>query len=160
MEPNAYGARDTERGRELAKVRATVGRAGSRLKRSYLRALAQAFHDKSQFEDRGAEYVRQEATPDYEPDGAVQTLKYAGQMGGDLVGVVLSITIAAVIGYVGLSVLSSTENSTDFEQDSNFDNASNELSGGIESAFSLMDVVFIALMLGIIVSALLFLRQR
>jgi hypothetical protein len=85
---------------------------------------------------------------------------YAGQMGNDLVGVMLVIVIAATVGYVGLNVLSTTEQATDVQDGSRFDNASSSLTTGVESAFSLAEVVFIVLFLGIIITVLVGLRRR
>ncbi|PSQ93560.1 MAG: hypothetical protein BRD52_00985 [Bacteroidetes bacterium SW_4_67_19] len=77
----------------------------------------------------------------------------------DLVGVMLTITVAAVVGYVGLSVMSTTEDTADFTSGSAFDNASTSLTSGIESAFSLAEVVFIVLLLGVIITILVTLRR-
>lgn len=86
-------------------------------------------------------------------------LMRAGQaLGDNLVNVVLVIVIASVIGYVGISVMSTTNETVDVEANSAFDNASTSLTTGTETAFSLVEVVYIVLLLGIIVGALVFLR--
>jgi len=82
----------------------------------------------------------------------------AGQS-ADLVGVMLTVTVAAVIGYIGLQVMSTTEQSSEFQQGSEFDNASQSLTAGVESAFSLAEVVFIVLLLGVIITVLVTLRR-
>lgn len=84
----------------------------------------------------------------------------------DVVGVLLTIVVAAVVGYVGLIVGSETEDATDFDtsQDAGnqteFENASESLTGGIETSFSLVEVVFITLMLALIIGTLVGLRRR
>jgi hypothetical protein len=75
-----------------------------------------------------------------------------------LVATMISITVAAVVGYVGLSVMSTTEKTADFDENSSFQNASDSLTGSVESAYSLVEVVFIAIILGLVVGALVTLR--
>jgi hypothetical protein len=83
----------------------------------------------------------------------------AGQMGRDVVGAVLTITLAAVIGYVGLVIMSDTEDAAEFTNNSNFDNASGDLTGGIETSFGLLEVVFLVIMLVVIIGALVQVRR-
>jgi len=88
----------------------------------------------------------------------------AGQS-ADIVGVMITITIAAVIGYIGLQVASTTENSAGFDTSKDpanrtaFENSSQNLTAGLESAFSLAEVVFIVLLLGVIIAVLVTLRR-
>lgn len=84
----------------------------------------------------------------------------AGQLGDNLVNVMLVIVIAGVIGYVGIKVTSETEDSIEVGDNTAFDNASSSLTGGLETSFGLVEVVFIVLMLAIIVGALVVLRGR
>lgn len=78
----------------------------------------------------------------------------------DVVGVMLTIVVAAVVGYVGLVVMSDTEDTTSFTSNSAFDNASTNLTSGVETSFSLIEVVFITLMLALIIGTLVGLRRR
>ena len=84
-------------------------------------------------------------------------VKSAGQ-GGQLVDVMLVIVITAVIGFVGLAVVQTTDDSQEFTGE--YDNSSDSLSGGVTDAFDLVSVVYIVLMLVVIIGALVGLRGR
>jgi len=77
----------------------------------------------------------------------------------NLVSTMIAIVVAATIGYVGLTVMSTTESTTDFNDGSAFDNASGSLTSGVETTYSLVEVVFIAILLGLVVGALVTLRR-
>lgn len=104
---------------------------------------------------------RKAATPDPDAPLAVRV----GQ-NVDVVGVILTIIVAAVVGYVGLIVGSDTEDATGFNTSQNaenqtaFENSSESLTGGIETSYSLVEVVFITLMLALIIGTLVGLRRR
>jgi hypothetical protein len=98
------------------------------------------------------------ARSNYSPDEDAGIIKSAGQQGG-LVGTVLGITIAAVVAYVGITVMSKTEETGDYTEGSSFDNASESVTQGVESGMSLLEVVFIVLLLSLIVGALVGLRR-
>lgn len=85
-----------------------------------------------------------------------------GRAGQDvnLVGVMLTIGIAAVVGYAVIFASSETESSIDVTANSGFDNASTSLTSGLESAFSLVEVAFIALILVVVIGAFLLLQAR
>lgn len=108
-----------------------------------------------------ADWSRSEvAAAHAQTDYSDNMLVRAGQLGDNLVNVMLVIVIAGVIGYVGIKVTSETEDSIDVTANSAFDNASNSLTQGLETSFGLVEVVFIVLMLAIIVGALVVLRGR
>lgn len=98
------------------------------------------------------------------PDGAGRVARAGQQF--DLVGITLTIGIASVVGYVVLFVNSRTEDAAGFDssQDavnrSAFENGSASLNGALDTAFSMYEVVFIAILLAVIVGALLMVRQR
>lgn len=85
------------------------------------------------------------------------TLARAGQR-VDVVGAVLSLIIVAVIAYVGLDVIGEVESSTDVSGSSDLQNASTDLDNGIESAFGLMGVVFLVILLSVVIGLFLGLR--
>jgi len=91
-------------------------------------------------------------------DPDANALIRAGQASDQLINVMLAIVIAAVIGYVGVKATAETDSSVDVESGSAFDNSTDALTSGFESAMSLTEVVFIVLMLGVIVTALVVLR--
>jgi hypothetical protein len=105
--------------------------------------------------------------PDASLDSGPSLRARVGQMGNDLIGAMLVIVIAATVGYVGIQVASETQDSagfdtagTDAANQTQFENASESLTLGLESAFSLAEVVFIVLFLGIIITVLVGLRRR
>lgn len=78
----------------------------------------------------------------------------------DIAGIVLTLVVSGVFAYVGLFIMSETEQSTDLGNDSNFTSANNDLTSGIETAFSMFEILFIALLLGAIIAVLLGIRGR
>jgi hypothetical protein len=93
---------------------------------------------------------------DYDPDAT--GLARAGQS-VDIVGTVLALIVVGVISYVGLMVMSETQSSTELESGSEFNNASGDLTSGVATAFGLMEVVFIVLLLSVIIGVLVGLRR-
>jgi len=104
------------------------------------------------------EFLMSYARDNYSPDPEAGVVKRAGQQGG-LVGTVLGITIAAVVAYVGITVMSKTESTAEYNDGSAFDNASGSVTSGVEGAMGLLEVVFIVLLLSLIVGALVGLRR-
>lgn len=102
---------------------------------------------------KDAEYVA-------EADGALATVARAGQTGGQLVGVMLTITLAAAIGFVGTKVISEIDGSIDTTDGTNYDNASDSIGGGFADAMGLTDIVFLVLMFSVILGALLAFRGQ
>lgn len=93
-------------------------------------------------------------------DSSAGKLLRAGQSGGQLVGVMLTITIAAAVGFIGTKVTSEIDDSIDTTAGSNYDNASNSISSGFADAMGLSDIVFLVLMFSVIMGVLLAFRQR
>lgn len=78
----------------------------------------------------------------------------------DLVGLAIAMVIVAVVFYVGLVVMSQTEQSAELDNDSEFQNASESLTSGIADAYSLSGILFLVLILTGVVGLLLGLRGR
>jgi hypothetical protein len=86
-----------------------------------------------------------------------------GQSTGGLIGVILVIVIAAAIGLVGVKILSEFQDnitdtdlsSTDAANQTQYENATESVSQGFTDAMSLSDIVFLVLMFGVILIALL-----
>jgi len=133
----------------------TIGKRGAReamklYARSQTRGAAQVAreeleHDKAQIADA---------------DGLGATMLQAGQSGSELVGVMLTITIAAAVGFVGTKVTSEIDSSIDTTDGTNYDNASDSISQGFADAMGLTDIVFLVLMFTVIIGALLAFRSR
>ncbi|MGK7295293.1 MAG: hypothetical protein ACNS61_05580 [Candidatus Wenzhouxiangella sp. M2_3B_020] len=141
-------------------LRAGAARVTGAAKRKVAKTALQTAVDYHGVRNEGTDYILREAkrSSTWDPETQDSMLVKAGQS-MDLVGVMLTIVIATVIGFVGLQVMAQTDSSAEFESGSSYDNASQELSGGIESTFALVDVVYITLFLGLIIGALLFLRR-
>jgi ABC-type phosphate transport system permease subunit len=77
----------------------------------------------------------------------------------DMVGTVLGIVITAVVGFVGLTAMQTTKNSTSLSG-TDFASSSTALTDGVNSAFSLIEVAFIVAILGLVIAALVGLRSR
>jgi hypothetical protein len=78
----------------------------------------------------------------------------------DLVGLAIALVVVGVVMYVGLNVMSTTEQSTELDNNSEFNNASQDLTGGIADAYSLSGILFLVLILTGVVGLLLGLRAR
>ena len=93
------------------------------------------------------------------PEPAEGMIARAGQ-NVDLVGLAIALVVVGVVMYVGLNVMSTTEQSTELESGSAFQNASTDLTGGIADAYSLSGILFLVLILTGVVGLLLGLRGR
>ncbi|MFW5956750.1 MAG: hypothetical protein ACOCQY_05040 [Halorhabdus sp.] len=99
-------------------------------------------------------------------DSTASTMLRAGQSGGQLVAVMITIVIAAAVGFVGTTVIASLEDSVTDENVSEIDpenrtiyeNTTHEIGGGFADAMSLTDVVFLVLMASVVLGALLAFR--
>jgi len=86
-----------------------------------------------------------------------------GQVSGQLINVILIIVIAAAVGMVGVKVMSEFQDNitdkdlstTDDANQTEYENATEAVSGGFTDAMSLTDIVFLVLMFGVILIALL-----
>ncbi|GAA0305724.1 hypothetical protein [Halarchaeum salinum] len=93
-------------------------------------------------------------------DGVTATLVAAGQVGGvNLIGVMFAIIMAAAIGMVGTTVISSIDQSIDTPEGSKYQNASDSIASGFANAMGLTDIVFLVLMFVVVIGAL-FLARR
>jgi len=72
---------------------------------------------------------------------------------------VLGIVITAVVGFVGLTAMQTTKNSTSLSG-TDFAASSSSLTSGVNSAYSLLEVAFIVAILGLVIAALVGLRGR
>lgn len=127
----------------------------------WVSALRQLKADISGINTHGfVDYLKQELQAEFDRDRHDNSLVAAAQMGGDVVNTMLVIVIAAVVGFVGIKATSETDSSIDVASGSEYDNASNSLTEGFTSAMDLTEVVFIVLMLGVIILALVGLRGR
>lgn len=78
----------------------------------------------------------------------------------DLVGVMLTLVIAGVVGFVGLFVMSDTAEQTSLSEGDMFYNASQDLTQGVSGAFGQLGIVFTVIILTVIVSYLTLMRGR
>ncbi|MFW5956751.1 MAG: hypothetical protein ACOCQY_05045 [Halorhabdus sp.] len=91
-------------------------------------------------------------------DGVGAAMLRAGQTGGRLVSVMITIVIAAAVGFVGTTVISSIDDSIDAPDDTEYANASDSIGEGFADAMGLTDVVFLVLMASVVLGALLAFR--
>lgn len=84
------------------------------------------------------------------------------QMGGgmDLPSVMIVLVIAAVVGFVGLQVMSTVIDTTALAQDDPLYNASESLQQAVVDAWGLIAVAFIVVILSVIIFYLYGLRGR
>jgi hypothetical protein len=145
-----------------ADERGLLQRGKDRVTRSVMETAIQSQLDATGLQQDGLEYAVEEAKRevDYDEEQATTARTLVAGQDRDLIGTMLTVIIAAVIGFAGLVVMSRTESTTSFESNSAFDNSSQSLSGGVETFFSMVEVVFIAIVLSLIIGALLFLRRR
>jgi len=99
-------------------------------------------------------------------DSPASTMLRAGQSGGQLVAVMITIVIAAAIGFVGTSVIATLQGSVterdiseiDPQNRTIYENTSDSIGGGFTDAMALTDVVFLVLMASVVLGALLAFR--
>lgn len=88
----------------------------------------------------------------------------AAQMGGggrmDLPSVMIVLVIAAVVGFVGLQVMSTVIETTNLSSDDPLYNASEDLQQAVVDAWGLIAVAFIVVILSVIIFYLYGLRGR
>jgi hypothetical protein len=86
-----------------------------------------------------------------------------GQIGGgrlDLLAIMITVIAAAVTGYVGLNVMTTTRSQAGLTNTSDFYGAQTNLTAGVESFFSGLGTVFTVIVLVVILSYLMLLRGR
>jgi len=120
------------------------------------------FRDKSAGEkvkEKASEFreaVEEERSFEGEADGIRESLHQ--QM--DLVGAILTVVIAGAAAYAGINVMSNVAGTMSLTSGDMFYNASQSLSGGIDSFFTQLPTVFVVIALVLIISYLTILRQR
>lgn len=78
----------------------------------------------------------------------------------DLPGVLLALVIAGVIGYIGIFVMSEVSAETQLGENDSLYNASQNMDSAIDSAFSLVGIAFIVLILSVVIVYLYAVRGR
>jgi len=78
----------------------------------------------------------------------------------DLVAVMVTVIIAGVTGYVGINIMSSTQDTTGLSSGDTFYDAEQNLTDGLESFFSQLGTVFVVIVLVVIIGYLMLLRGR
>lgn len=78
----------------------------------------------------------------------------------DLPGVLLALVIAGVIGYIGIFVMSEVSSETALSSGDPLYNASENMDSAIDSAFSLVGIAFIVLILSVVIVYLYAVRGR
>lgn len=76
-----------------------------------------------------------------------------------LMGTVLGIVITAIVGFVGLTAMEETQQATNVTS-GQFSEANDALVSSINTAYSLIEVAFIVVILGIVIAALVGLRGQ
>jgi ammonia channel protein AmtB len=78
----------------------------------------------------------------------------------DLVSVMVTVIIAGVVGYVGINIMSNTEDTTNLSSGDPFYNSQTNLTDGLQSFFSQLGTVFVVIVLVVIIGYLMLLRGR
>jgi len=78
----------------------------------------------------------------------------------DLVSVMVTVIIAGVVGYVGIQIMSNTQQSTGLGENDTFYTSSQQLTEGLNSFFSQIGTVFIVVVLVVVIGYLMLLRGR
>ena len=78
----------------------------------------------------------------------------------DLVAVMVTVIIAGVTGYVGISIMDTTQGTTNLSSGDEFFFAEQNLTNGLEDFFSQLGTVFTVIVLVVIIGYLMLLRGR
>jgi ammonia channel protein AmtB len=78
----------------------------------------------------------------------------------DLVAVMVTVIIAGVVGYVGINIMSNTEQTTGLQSGDPFYNSQTNLTDGLQSFFSQLSTVFVVIVLVVVIGYLMLLRGR
>ena len=78
----------------------------------------------------------------------------------DLVSVMVTVIIAGVVGYVGINIMSNTQDTTNLASGDAFYSAQTNLTDGLQSFFSQLGTVFVVIVLVVIIGYLMLLRGR
>jgi ammonia channel protein AmtB len=78
----------------------------------------------------------------------------------DLVAVMITVIIAGVVGYVGINIMSNTQESTNLTSTDPFYDSQQNLTDGLQQFFSQLGTVFTVIVLVVIIAYLMLLRRR
>ena len=78
----------------------------------------------------------------------------------DLVAVMITVIIAGVVGYVGINIMSNTQESTDLADGDPFYDSQTNLTDGLQQFFSQLSTVFVVIVLVVVIGYLMLLRGR
>lgn len=78
----------------------------------------------------------------------------------DLVAVMITVIIAGVVGYVGINIMSNTEETTGLQSGDPFYDSQTNLTDGLQSFFSQLSTVFVVIVLVVVIGYLMLLRGR
>ena len=78
----------------------------------------------------------------------------------DLVSVMVTVIIAGVVGYVGINIMSNTQDTTNLASGDAFYDSQQNLTDGLQSFFSQLGTVFVVIVLVVIIGYLMLLRGR
>jgi ammonia channel protein AmtB len=78
----------------------------------------------------------------------------------DLVAVMITVIIAGVVGYVGINIMSNTQETTGLSSGDPFYASQGNLTDGLQSFFSQLSTVFIVIVLVVVIGYLMLLRGR
>lgn len=78
----------------------------------------------------------------------------------DLVAVMITVIIAGVVGYVGINIMSNTQETTGLSSGDPFYSSQSNLTDGLQSFFSQLSTVFIVIILVVVIGYLMLLRGR
>jgi len=78
----------------------------------------------------------------------------------DLVAVMITVIIAGVVGYVGINIMSNTQQTTGLSSGDPFYQSQGNLTDGLQSFFSQLGTVFIVIVLVVVIGYLMLLRGR
>lgn len=85
--------------------------------------------------------------------GSARHIMGAGQSRG-LVSVMITLVTAGIVGFVGVDAMSQTREQTQLQQGDSFYNASQDLTQGVDSAFGMLGIVFLVLILSVVIAYL------
>jgi len=78
----------------------------------------------------------------------------------DLVSVMVTVIIAGVVGYVGINIMSNTQDTTNLSSGDAFYSSQENLTDGLQSFFSQLGTVFVVIVLVVIIGYLMLLRGQ
>jgi len=107
-----------------------------------------------------ADSFREAVDEERDFEGAADGIRESLHQQMDLVGAILTVVIAGAAAYAGINVMSNVAGTMSLTSGDMFYNASQSLSGGIDSFFTQLPTVFVVIALVLIISYLTILRQR